>query len=295
MSALIAFFLKYLLAPITIIITLLVMNSIAKGKSVLKMKRLIVFVLITALILSLPSLFGLLKYEFVWGGLILTLLSYLLLGYLFNLFSRTKLFKSIGFKENKWVLLFAYFISVVLATWIYYLVFTWLSKLDYGVWAMSTTLWFFIPILYLFSRDKFIAIPTAFYELWQVKKEDKDEAYWNNLDTFRLMQVNIKVKRNINAKRYASFSVKMPEDVTIGRWFNRFIEDQNIRFPNEIIETDNEQGDFGWIFYTAKWLPFPLFIRMLNFNKNVLNNKVKNKMTIYARRVIQNDTTTKEN
>lgn len=294
MSALIAFFLKYLLAPILVIITLVVMQSLAKGKAALKMKRLIIFILILAIILALPSLLGLLKYEFVWGGLVISTICYLLLGYLFNLFSKTKLYKSIGFGEKKWFVLLAYFISIILGSWIFYLVFSWVSKLNYGVWAMCNTLWFLIPMLYVFSREKFVNIPTAFYNLWIVEKDEKDEEYWNNIDTFRLMQVTVKIKRSINSSRYASFSVKMPKDVNIGRWFNRFVDDQNIHFPNEIIELSGEQGDYGWIFYTNKWLPFPLFIRMLNFNEDVVKNKIKNKTTIYARRVLQNKSLTEE-
>ena len=291
MSVLITFFLKYLLAPILVAISLVIMKSMSKAKSALKMKRLIVFILVLSIILAVPSLLGLLKYEFVWGGLVVSTMIYFLIGYSLNLFSKTKLFKSIGFNDNKWFILFGYFISSIIGSWLYYLAFTWLSNLNYGAWAMCNTLWLFIPVLYVFSEEKFVKIPTAFYELWVVEKNDLDEEYWNNIDTFRLMQVNLKVKRKLSSKRYASFSVKMPEDVSIGRWFNRFIEDQNIRFPNNAIEQDSEEGSYGWIFYTNKWLPFPLFIRMLEFNENVVKNKIKNKMTIYARRVLQDDTT----
>lgn len=205
------------------------------------------------------------------------------------------MYKSIGFNNNKWIALLACFISTMLASWLFYLAFTYLSGLDYGVWAMCNTIWFIVPILYSFAKDKFVNIPTAFYELWVVEKDEKDEEYWNNIDTFRLMQVNIKVKRSINSDYYSSFSVKMPEDVTIGRWFNRFVEDQNIRFPSNVIELKNEKHeDYGWIFYTNKWLPFPLFIRMLDFRKDVLENRIKNKMIIYARRVSQNNLSTEE-
>ena len=277
MSALIAFFLKYLLAPIIVLITIITMSSISKVKGVLQLKKLIVFLLILSLILALPSLLGLLKYEFVWGGILTSVFIYLLLGFFVNLFSKTTFFKSIGFKDRKWLELLGYFVSVVLASWIYYLVFTWLSKLNYGVWAMTTTLWFFIPILYVFAREKFKMIPAPFYDLWSVVLDEKQQEYWNNIDMFRLMQVNLKVKRNIDAKSYASFSVKMPEDVTVGMWFNRFVEDQNIRFPSETIVLDSEDGkeEYGWIFYTSKWLPFPLFIRMINFNDTVIKNKIK--------------------
>lgn len=288
MNILIAFFLRYLLAPILIIVSILVMNSLAKGKSVLKMKKLIIFILISALIVALPSLFGLLKYEFVWSGLIVSVVTYLILGACFNLFAKTKMFKAIGFDERQWVILFGYFIILVFGTWIYYLAFTWLSKLSYGTWAMFTTLWFMVPPFYKFAKDKFISIPGVFYKSWIVEKDPKDEEYWNTIDTFRLMQVNVKVKRKTTSKQYASFSVKLPEGVTLGRWFNRFIEDQNIRFPNDPIELHNEDGPCGWIFYTNKWFPFPLFTRMLDFDENVTKNKIKNKTTLYVRRVSKN-------
>lgn len=288
MSALITFFLKYLLAPIIVITTVIIMKYASKANSALKLKSLIVFILILSLLLALPSLLSLLKFEFVWSGLILSTILYILLGYFCNLFSKTNQFKSIGYKDRKWLMLLGYFVSIVLASWIYYLVFAWLSKLNYGAWAMTNTLWFFVPILYVFAKEKFISIPTAFYKLWEVTIDNKDEEYWNNIDTFRLMQVNIKLKRNINSPGYSSFSVKMPKEVTIGKWFNRFVEDQNIRFPSDPIILNNEVGDFGWIFYTNKWLPFPLFIRMLDFENDFISNKIKNKMTIFARRVKKN-------
>ena len=288
MGALIAFFLKYLLAPLIAVISFVIIKSLAKGKSVLKMVRLIIFVLLLSIILGLPSLLGLLKYEFVWGGLVISISIYIILGYCLNLFLKTELFKSIGLNDKKWFILLTCFISVVLGAWIHYLVFTWLSGLDYGVWAMCNVLWFLTPLFYLFSKEKFADIPTPFYNLWVVESGEDDQAYWNNIDTFRLKQINIKVKRSINSSQYASFSVKMPEDVTIGRWFNRFVDDQNIRFPNNTIELEDNQGNYGWLFYTSRWFSFPLFIRMLNFEDNMEKNKVKNKMTIYARRVIQN-------
>jgi hypothetical protein len=285
MNTLLAFFLRYLLAPIIVLIALLVMNNLSKAKGVLKMKKLIIFVLITSLILALPSLLGMLRYEFIWGGLIITIACYLLFSGLFNWFVKSKTYKAIGLGDNKWHIVLALFIAVVLASWIYYLVFSWLSKLNYSLWAMFNILWFFIPVFYRFSKNSFLKIPTPFYKLWTVDIEKNNDEYWNSVDTFQLMQVTVKIKRSLRSRQYSSFSVKLPEEVSLGVWFNRFIEDQNIRFPNSIIETEEEGEQFGWIFYTNKWLPIPLFTRMLDFDGDVKLNKLKNKATIYIRRV----------
>ncbi|USD26870.1 TssN family type VI secretion system protein [Flagellimonas marinaquae] len=294
MEVLIGFFLKYLLAPVLVIASAAIMNVIAKGRSVLKMKRLIIFILISAIIVALPSLLGILKYEFVWGGLIIAIVFYLLLGLFFNFLSKSKFFEKIGFNGNQWIILFSYLVIAILAGWIFYLVFTWLSKLNYGIWVMTVVLWFLLPPLYKFSKEKFISIPETFYKSWYVRKKPADEEYWNTIDTFRLMQVNLKVKRRFDSPQYSSFSVKIPEDVSLGMWYNRFIEDQNIRFPSTPVELSGPDGEYGWIFYTNKWFPFPLFTRTLDFEKEVRESKIKNKTTIYAKRVSKSEDYDKE-
>ena len=118
-----------------------------------------------------------------------------------------------------------------------------------------------------------------------------DDEYWDNVDTFSLMQVTVKIKRNPEDSDYASFSVKLPKDVTVGRWFDRFVEDQNIRFPNRTIEIENEDQQYGWIFYTSRWLSMPIFTRMLDFDKEVSKNRIRNKSTLYIRRVLKDHDT----
>ncbi len=285
MNVLLLFFLKYLLAPLILVVAAFFLNTIAKGKVVLKLKKLVIFVLVSSLILALPCFLGWLKYEFIWGGLLISISYYLLMGILFNWFSQSKAFESIGFKNNKWLILLGLFITVVLSAWIYYLVFSWINTLGYAIWAMLSISWFLAPPFYAFARVMFLKIPSPFYKLWTMENDSNDEEYWNNVDTFRLMQVTVKIKRSPDVSEYSSFSVKLPEDVTLGRWFNRFVSDQNILFPNNVIELENENGLYGWILYTNKWLPIPIFTRMLDFEEDVLRNKIKNKKVLYVRRV----------
>lgn len=287
MQELVAFFFQFLLAPLIIIAAAFIMGMISKGRSALKLKKLVIFVLLLSLVIALPSLFGFLKYEFIWGGLAICIGIYVLLGFCFNLFTRTKAFKAIGFDDNRLMIFLACFISMVLGAWIFYLVFSWASKLGYGVFAMTATLWFFIPLLYKFSKDIFVDIPSVFYKSWTVSKTPDDDEFWNTIDTFRLMQVNVRVKRDYSSRHYSSFSVKIPEEVTLGKWFNRFIEDQNIRFPGRPIEMEGPKGSYGWIFYTTRWLPIPLFTRMLDFEETVAQNRIKSMMTLYVRRVVK--------
>ena len=83
MQMLLSIFFKYLLAPFFVMIMLFILNSMKNLKQKLSMKKAIIFILISALIIALPCLFGLLRNEFVWAGLLLTILCYIGLGFIF--------------------------------------------------------------------------------------------------------------------------------------------------------------------------------------------------------------------
>ena len=63
------------------------------------------------------------------------------------------------------------------------------------------------------------------------------------------------------------------------------IEDQNKRTPGNAIGTDGGEHEVGWLFYTARWISYPLFIRILDPQKNRLDNKIKKNQVIYVKRV----------
>ncbi len=288
MKVLLSFFLRFLLAPLLVIVGVFILNGISKVRGVLRMKKLVVFILLASLVLALPSLLGLLKNEFVWFGLLLSVFIYLILGVSFNLFTRTGLYKSIGLGDNKWLLLFAIVMLLILSSWIYYLAFSWLSGLPYTHWAMFNVLWFTVPILYVICRNHFVDIPAAFYKLWIVDKTTIDYEYWDSLDKFKLMQVTVRIKRKIDSRNFSTFSVKLPPEISIGDWFNKFIEDQNLLFPKDTIdEIGIEEAPIGWIFYTNKWFKFPLFTRILDPDKDGDANNIKSKQVIYIKRTTE--------
>lgn len=287
MTALIAFFLQYLLAPMIAMACVFLIGKLSKGKAMLNSFKLFLFIVICVVLLVLPSLIGLIKFEFVWFGLYLSILIYLFLGTMFNLFTKTKMFKAIGLNEVSVLVVLVVIIITCLTAWIYYLLFDLVSDLDYSAWTATLCLWFLVPLFYSASRKLFLKIPAPFYKSWVVERDLIDDEYWDNVDTFSLMQVTVKIKRTPEDSEYSSFSVKLPKDVTLGRWFNRFIEDQNIRFPNRAIEIENEDQQYGWIFYTSRWLSMPIFTKMLDFDKEVSANRIRNKSTLYIRRVLK--------
>ena len=135
MKPLIFFFLKYLLAPLLAMVMVFVMGALKSIRQQLGMKRIIVFALLAGLFLGLPSLFGYLKNEYVWGGLVLTVTSYLILGFFYLWALRVVISKK---NDDMSIELLVIVLSGIIGMWIYYLVFNWISGgLEYTPWAMT--------------------------------------------------------------------------------------------------------------------------------------------------------------
>ena len=289
MEALISFFVKYLLVPLLAVVMLFVVNKLAGIKKKIQVKKVIIFVLIVVLILTLPSLFALLKNEFVWGGLVLSIISYLIFGIGLVYYVKSSYYaKTLGFEDDlqdKAIFFLVLCIAMLVSGWAYYLFFNLLSTLPYASTAMFIVLWFVMPLLYVIARDYYLKFAPVFRTPWVVKSDTTDSSYWERVDTFNLIQVTVRIKKTPDAENYSSYVVKLPMEVPIGKWFDRFIEDQNVRFPESPILTKDEDEDIGWVFYTPKWFTIPLFVRFLDPENEAYDNRIKNRQIIYIRRV----------
>lgn len=283
MKPLILFFLKYLLAPLSSMILIAIMSALKPVKQKLGLKKVIFFSLLSGLCLGLPSLFGLLKNEYVWGGLVLTVISYLILGTIF-----LKVLKMITRKAEPSPVLDILLITVscALGMWIYYLVFDWLSDgLPYTLWAMTAVIWFIIPYTVYTTFTLFRKIQPPIYDLWKSNHSSFNRNYWDTFDSFNSKIVKVRIKRNVGDISYTTLSVRLADNISIGDWFDWMVEDQNKRFPQARIDIRMDNPESGWIFYTNKWFKFPLFIRVLNPRKTGAENKIEKNQIIYIKRV----------
>lgn len=80
-------------------------------------------------------------------------------------------------------------------------------------------------------------------------------------------------------------SARIPEEITLGDWFDWFMQDQAKRSPKTPIEGTGSNKDSGWLFYSPKWFSYPLFIHILNPRLTAGENKVRKGQTIYIKRV----------
>lgn len=274
---------KYLLAPLLSMILIFIMGALKSIRQQLSVKRIIIFSLLAGLLLGLPSLFGHLKNEYVWGGLVLTVISYIVLGFIYLWALRTFISKK---NDDLSMEILVTVLSGIVGMWIYYLVFDWISDgLDYTPWAMTAVSWFMTPYFVFRSYKFFQNIQPPIYELWRINHSNFNRNYWDNLDTFKAITVKVKLKRHVGDYGYTALSVRLAEGINLGDWFDWLVEDQNRRFPQAQIDIKMEDAESGWIFYTSKWFKYPLFIRMLDPRCTASENRIKKNQVIYIKRV----------
>lgn len=289
MTAFTAFFLKYILLPLMVVIFALVTSVISKGKSVLKKKRLIIFVLLTSLLIAVPVAFlGLFGINFYPFGLLGTYAYFFLFGFLLVRFTYTNLFDSIGFGENLVPFMVSVIVCMIIGGWLHYIIFDWINDLDYIPYISLGVIWILTPIFVKWAEDFFIDIPPKIYKLWYPEK-NMDYAYWETIDLRRLKETTVRIRKDPNDEGYANIDAKIPSGVSIGHWFNRFIEDHDIKFPGTPMVMSNEdEGElYGWVFYKKRFIP--LFDKPIDFEKTTDVLKIKDKTTIIAKRVVESD------
>lgn len=281
-------FLKYILMPLLMLVTVFIFSIANKGKKVLKLKRLIIFVLLSSLFIAVPVVFlGLMEIQFYPLGLFLTHLYFFLFGFALVQFTYTDLFNSIGFKDNVLPFVISILFSSLIGAWLYYIIFDWINDLDYTFYIVLGVVWVVMPILLKWAEDFFAEIPPKIYKLWY-PKGGKDYMNWETIDLRRLKEVTVRIRKNPEDESYSNVDAKIPEGVTLGQWFNRFIEDHDVKFPDTPISLSEEgEGFYGWVFYRKRWIP--LLNTPIDFELSLDKLKLSDKSTIIVKRVVHLD------
>ena len=286
MEVLITYFLKYLLAPFLVAAILLMMNGIKAIKKQLKFKNVIVYILITGLLLGIPGCLSILKDEFVWGGVFIVNVLYLFLGCLFAYTMNNNVARKIGVDGNMVSQVLIMLICGLLGGWIHFLLFEKLGGMPYAPWSMLSVIWYTLPFLTLLSLRAFHKIPPPLYELWSFGQSGFNRNQWDNTDNFQAIPVKVRIKRRQEDEEYASLTVRLQDNISLGDWFNWLVEDQNRRSPMHQIDVNDSSVNAGWIFYTTRWINYPLFIRVLNPEQDRRENAIRKNQIIYIKRII---------
>ncbi|MEO3405621.1 TssN family type VI secretion system protein [Mucilaginibacter sp. CAU 1740] len=276
-----SFFIRYLLFPIIFVAATAVMSIINKKNQVLNNKKLIVIILLTGIVLGIPGLLGFLDLQFMPWGYIICQIYYVSAGILFVwLAGRHYETELLG---KKIFFFICCLISCLLGIFLFKLGFDWLNNLKYGIWASTSVLVFLLPLIFWWTYIAFLSIPLEIYKVWQYPVYPADISM-EHLDFNRLLVLEVNLYKNTDDVEPLKVKAKAPRNMNFGLWFQKFIDDYNLKFPDSPIEyLQDGGGSYRWIFYMK-----PSFFKRRNFidpELDIEQNHITETYTIFAKRV----------
>jgi hypothetical protein len=275
-----SFFIRYLLFPVIFVIATALMTIINKKNKLLSNKKLIVILLLTGIALGIPGLLGFLDLQFMPWGYIICQLYYLALGifyvWLAVIYYEKELF------ERKVFFFICSLIACLLGLFLFKLGFDWLNNLKYGFWAATSVFVFLLPVIFWWAYIAFLNIPLEIYKVWQYPLSPADISM-EHLDFNKLLVLEVNLYKHTTDDEPLKVKAKAPRNMNFGLWFQKFIDDYNLKFPDSPIQYAQGGDSYKWIFYIK-----PSFFKQRQFidpDLDIEQNRVSEKFAIYAKRV----------
>lgn len=272
---------SYLLMPLLTVIFGIAAYFIARKNKLLNNKKLIAYLLLCGIILALPSLSGFMDYNFMPYAYILLVILYWTAGYYNRLILR-KVFASSKEMPSFGIQCLLTVTVMLLGAGLFSVVFNLCNELQYGIWASTCLLPFAFPLLYSQTVNSYFDIPIEIYKVWKYSEEYDSDTLYINRERSIVMDVDIFRRADDTASE--RITGKASEDVIFGQWFQRMIDDCNLKSPSSPIVYKNEGGAYyEWVFYTK-----PSFFkrrRYIDPDVTLAGNKLKRHDVIIAKRV----------
>lgn len=271
---------SYLLMPIIAVIMVFIGTFVAKKNKLLKNRKLIFFVLLGALVLSLPGLLGLIDYWFMPYVYLSLQVLYLILGWYASKFIHKMLLKV---KDDvPYYLEFGFlFLMMFVGAAFFSLIFNLCNELQYGLWACTCLLPFIFPSLLVKTYNIYMEIPLEVHNVWRYSYNE-DLSSFESMDYNKLLVMELEIFKQVNDPAPSTVKAKAPDNMPFGVWFQKFLTDYNIKFPRTPIDVMDKEA-YGWIFYIKRSFFHPR--RYIDYEKTIVENKIKEQYTIIAKRV----------
>ena len=278
-------FLQYLLMPVMVVIMSFVMRFLSKKNKLLANRQLIFFVLLSALIMAVPGLFGFIDSTFAPWLYLVSMAYYLIMGILFVQAYDHFIGKNV--QRYKILVQVTVMITIVLlGAYLFAVIYNLLHRDQVGYIASTCLLIFFLPTIFYWTYISFINIPFEIYKVWEYPRNSQEISF-DGLDFNRLMVLELEFSKRPEAEDRLRVKAKAPGNIKLGDWFRKFIDDYNYKFPNSTIEYIRPDGSMhSWVFYYKR--SFFHRRRLLDPDLTILENQIKEHIKITSKRVISN-------
>lgn len=272
---------SYLLMPLMVVIFAFAAYFITRKNKLLNNKKLIAYIILSGIILALPALFGFFDYSFMPYIYLLLVIVYWVLGY-YNQQVMKKFFAS-GREMPPFGIRCLLTVTVMLlGAGLFSLGFNLCNELQFGFWASTCLLPFVFPILYAKTVECYFDIPVEIYKVWKYSEEYDSATLYINRE--KSIVLDVEIFRKADDPVSERITGKASEDMIFGQWFQRMIDDCNLKSPSSPIEYQSHEGGlYEWVFYTK-----PSFFKRrfyINPDLTLAENNLRRKDLITAKRV----------
>lgn len=149
--------------------------------------------------------------------------------------------------------------------------------------TLLSSLFFFVPMLLLFTFDAAYDIPAPLYNTWQYPTNNPIELP-DERENEKLYVIGFEIPKKLIDEKRTYFRAKAPEDMILGDLFYHFINDYNDQFSETPIEYMNKTIVPAWVFRTKpKWYNFS---KILDPKLSVDKNGIRENTVIICERII---------
>ena len=277
-------FFQFLLLPLLAICMALPLFLIKRKNSLLTNKVLIVFMLVNTALIGTAGLFGFMGIKFSPWGYLAAQIIFCVMGIVFVQLYDVYINKRVAhYKTLTLVLTVA--IVMVVGGYLMATVFNLVSEVKFGYIGATALFIFPLPLLFYRTYLALISIPVEIYDVWRYPVDGADLSL-EGFDFNRLMVLKIELSKKLYDRDRLRLMVKAPDEIQLGLWFRIFIDNYNTKNAADMIGYIDDEGlSYGWIFYYKH--SFLHRRRLLDPEKSIRENLVKEHVTIIAKRVIE--------
>jgi hypothetical protein len=269
--------------PLLAIVFTFIAYLISKKNKLFSNKKVIFYILLISLLLSIPGLLGFLDYEFMPYYYIFLSVLYLVIGW-FNIGWVKTMIPGIRKDRSYLTEFMVHFVMMFIGAAFFSMIFNFCNELQFGLWACTCVFPFIFPSLFYETYLKYLEIPLEVHKIWTLSNTE-DLSGFEYMDYNKLMVLELEFSKQLHDKKPTKVKAKAPDNLAFGTWFQKFILDYNLKFPRTPIELRDKDGDFGWIFYVKRSFFVPR--KYIDYELSVIENKIKEKYTIVAKRAME--------
>lgn len=152
---------------------------------------------------------------------------------------------------------------------------------------LISTLWFFVPVVFLYTFEAAYNIPLPQYATWYYPIDNPIELPDEKVNE-KLLVIAFEIAKNSRDNTKTNFRAKGPETIALGELYYHFLNDYNELHSETPIEYIDKAGNSEewWFRLKTKWYQSNI---ILDPALSIKDNKIKENSIIICERIITQD------